>query len=98
MLFVAQQPGAAFFHAVDEIVRHFIDDNDLFFRHAGEVVIEAAAVDDIAGGFLDIGGFINHNGRIARAGANRFLTGRHHGFHYRRPAGGDQHIDTRVAD
>ena len=69
--------GAGFGEFLTEFVEDRGDDEDDFFTDAEQVVIKRAAFDHVAGGTGEVGGFIDDDDRVSRAGADRALAGFH---------------------
>ena len=62
-------------HGGDERVGDRGDDEDLLFADAEQVVVESAALDDAFGGVVEIGGFVDDDGRIAGPAGDDALAG-----------------------
>ena len=93
-LFGAHEIGAVLPHVVDQLVGDILEGENLFFRDAGQVVIEGAAVDNVLGGLADVGGVVHDDGGIARARADGLLAGGEHRPHHAGTAGADQQLDS----
>ena len=76
-----------------EAVENGADDEDDFFTDAEQVVVERTAFDDAAGGAGEVGGFIDDDDGISRAGADRALAGFHRRIDDRRAAGDGEQGD-----
>ena len=60
-------------HGGHHRVEHLLDDEHLLLGDAQEVVVVAAALDDRPGGAIEVGGFVDDDGRVARPGDDRPL-------------------------
>ena len=86
-------------HLSFELIAHRGDDDDFFFIRTNDVVVKRRAVDDVARGFRNIGGFIDHGRRIARTGGDQALVGVFAcGFHHRVTARHHEQFNTRIAE
>jgi hypothetical protein len=56
-------------------VGHVLEHEDLLFADAEEIVVEGCAGDDVGGGLREIAGAVDHDGRIAGAGADGAFAG-----------------------
>ena len=84
--------GEAFAHRIIHGVNH---DNRLL-GGANHAVIEGFGHQDRGDGAFDIGRFVNHYRRIARADADRRFTGAVSGFHHAGTAGRQNKVDVRM--
>ena len=71
--------GSGFAEGIQEFVSDGGDDENLLLADAEKVVVVGSALDDRAGGGIEVGGFVNDHGRISRAGADSTLAGLHRG-------------------
>lgn len=53
-------------HVEDQVVGHGVHGDDFLLGDAGQVVVKGAAVHDILGGLLDVGGLVHHDGGAGR--------------------------------
>ena len=88
--------SAALLHRVHQRVRNGVDHEDFLLGNAQDVVVEARAVDDVLRGLRNIGGLIDDNRGVARAGGNALLAGLHSHADNGLAAGDGQHLDGLV--
>ena len=81
---------AGAFHGRHHPVENRLHDEDLLFGDAEQIVVVRTAFDDAACGAVEIGGFIDDDGRIARPGDDRPLGLLHGRLGDARPAGDDE--------
>ncbi len=70
----SQANGPRLFHGRHHGVEYGIDDKDFFLRDAQQIVIEGGAIDDAAGGSIEVGRLIDDHGRIPRSRHNGSLA------------------------
>ena len=78
-------------------IENLLDGEDLLLGDAQQVVVVGAALDDAAGGAIEVGRFIDHHRRIARPGDDRPLGLLHGRPGHGRPAGDADQVDVRDA-
>ena len=71
--------GSGLAEGLQEFVSNGGDDENLLLADAEKVVVVGSALDDRAGGGIEVGGFVNDHGRISWAGADGTLAGFHRG-------------------
>ena len=69
-----QPHGAGPLHRGHHRVEDLVDDEDFLLGDAEQIVVVRAALDDRAGGAVEIGRFIDDDRRIARPGDDRPLA------------------------
>ena len=62
------------FHRAHHLIENRIDDEDFFLGDAQEIVIKRSTFDDAASCSLQVGSFVDDNGRISWSGNNRSLA------------------------
>ena len=95
-LLTGEEDTAVLLHTGDETVGHVVEDEDLLLGDAGKVVVEGAAVDDVLGSLLDVGGVVHDDGGVTRAGTDGLLAGGKHSLDHAGAAGADQQLDGGV--
>ena len=95
-LLTGEEDTAILLHACDETVSHVVEHEDFLLGDAGEVVVEGAAVDDVLGGLLDVGGVIHNDRGVTGTGTDGLLAGGKYRLHHAGAAGADQQLDGGV--
>ena len=90
--------GAGPLHGRHQPVEYLLDGEDLLLGDAEQVVVVGAALDDAAGGAVEVGRFIDDDGRIARPGDDRPLRLLHGRPGHARPAGDADQVDVGMLE
>ena len=76
----------------NQLISHRFYDEDFFFQHTDNIIVQGCPFNNTAGGVLNIGGFIYNNRRISRSGANGSFSALHGGFYHCSASGDHQQI------
>jgi hypothetical protein len=95
-LATAEPHSAGPLHCGHHRVEDAIHDEDFLFGDAKQVVVVRAALDDRAGGVVEIRRLVNDNGRITRPGDDCPLTGFERRAGDRRSPRDADHVDPAV--
>ena len=66
--------GAVVNHVAHQLICYAVNDKNLFFAYAEDIVVKSPAIYDVSGCFFEVRRFIDYDRRITGSGNNGFST------------------------